>query len=200
MSSYIYLFNDMQGGEGRPRKEDPMRFLPRDLIPTEQRPLGYWLRVVENQLHDAMRGAFAEFGVTRREWRTLAILARGAATPAEIRAALPAKRRGGPGERPHGPRELRRGRPLDPAARRGGPRRSLEELLAELVERGWASIDGDRYALTAEGRRIHDELLHRVSTVRARVTAGIPEADYATTLATLERIAANTAPAEPEAR
>ena len=59
------------------------------------------------------------------------------------------------------------------------------------MSRGWANLDRGSYALTAEGERVHDAILARVQTVRANVTAGIPDADYATTMATLERIATN---------
>jgi hypothetical protein len=66
-----------------------------------------------------------------------------------------------------------------------------EPLLARLVDRGWATRDGDDYAATAEGTRIHDAVLSNVRKLRAQVTAGIPDADYATTLTTLERVAGN---------
>jgi hypothetical protein len=74
------------------------------------------------------------------------------------------------------------------------------------VARGWASLDGGSYALTAEGERIHDAVLANVQKVRATVTAGIPDADYATTMSTLERIATNVGwdpakrPARPHGR
>jgi hypothetical protein len=51
-----------------------MTFIRRDQIPTDRRPLGYWLRAIDGPLRATMRDAFATFGVTRREWRTLATL------------------------------------------------------------------------------------------------------------------------------
>jgi hypothetical protein len=151
-----------------------MKFIRRDHIPTDRRPLGYWLRAIEGPLRENMRGAFATFGVTRREWRTLTTLHAGAASAAEVEAAFPARRVHGPeGHRLH--RE----------------HRTIEQLLDGFVSRGWASFDRGSYALTAEGERVHDAILTNVQTLRANVTAGIPDADYTTTMATLERIAKN---------
>jgi hypothetical protein len=128
-----------------------MKFIRRDHIPTDRRPLGYWLRAIDRPLRENMRGALATFGVTRREWRTLTTLHSGPRSGAQ----------------------------------------SQEQILDDFVSRGWASLDRGSYALTAEGERVHDAILARVQTVRANVTAGIPDADYATTMATLERIATN---------
>ncbi|MEO5921425.1 MAG: hypothetical protein ABIQ01_09825 [Pseudolysinimonas sp.] len=155
-----------------------MKFIRRDHIPTDRRPLGYWLRAIDGPLRDTMRGAFATFGVTRREWRTLTTLHAGPASAADVKAALPPRRSHGPAgpgnvDRPH--RE----------------HRTIEQLLDGFVSRGWASLDRGSYALTAEGERIHDAVLANVQKVRATVTAGIPDADYTTTMATLERIATN---------
>jgi DNA-binding MarR family transcriptional regulator len=141
-----------------------MKYIDRNHIPTDKRPLGYWLRAIEGPLRQNMRDAFATFGVTRREWRTLTTLHNAPASAIDIEAALPPRRH---------------------------MSRPIQQLLDGFVERGWASLDRGSYALTAEGERIHDAVLTNVQTVRARVSAGIPDADYATTMATLQRIATN---------
>jgi hypothetical protein len=166
-----------------------MKFIGREHIPTDRRPIGYWLRAIEGPLRETMRGAFATFGVTRREWRTLAVLHDGPAPAADVAAAMPARRPAAPGHRIHPDRPHRE-------------RRTIEQLLDGFVDRGWASLDRGSYALTAEGERIHDALLANVQKVRMDVTAGIPDADYATTMATLERIAKNVGwdPAKGPAR
>lgn len=74
-------------------------------------------------------------------------------------------------------------------ARRGAHR--IHRILAEFVERGWVWFDGDRATLTDEGRAAHDSAFERVQAVRTELANGIPEADYATTLATLEKMARN---------
>jgi hypothetical protein len=150
-----------------------MKYIDKNHIPTDRRPLGFWLRAIEGPLRENMRGVFATFGVTRREWRTLTTLHAAPATVADLEAALPPRREHGP--RGHGPRT----------------HRTLEQLLDGFVQRGWATVDHGSYALTTEGERIHDAVLTNVQTVRAQVTAGIPDADYATTMATLEKIATN---------
>ena len=148
-----------------------MKYIDRNHIPTDRRPLGYWLRAIEGPLRESMRNAFATFGVTRREWRTLTTLHNGPATVADLEVALPPR----PERREHSPRV----------------HRTLEQLLDGFVQRGWATLDRGSYALTAEGERIYDAVLTNVQKVRAQVTAGIPDADYATTMTTLEKIAGN---------
>jgi hypothetical protein len=158
-----------------------MKFIRRDHIPTDRRPLGYWLRAIQGPLRDNMRGAFATSGVTRREWRTLTTLHAGPASAAEVEAALPPKR----ARRPLGPEHhIHQDRPHR-------DHRTIEQLLDGFVSRGWAGLDRGSYALSAEGERVHEAVLADVQSVRANVTAGIPDADYATTMATLERIAKN---------
>lgn len=150
-----------------------MQHIDRDHIPTDRRPLGYWLRAIERPLREHLREAFAAFGVTRREWRVLTTLHAAPSSLDEVREALPPHRHRGP-QRPLHPRH-----------------RSLEQVLDGFVARGWAALDEGRYALTPEGSRIHDAILANVERVRARVTDGIADEDYATTMATLERVAAN---------
>lgn len=155
-----------------------MKYIDRNHIPTDRRPLGFWLRAIDGQLRQTMREAFAGFGVTRREWRVLTTLHAAPASLAEIETALPPRR-----EHPHGPRG----------------HRTLEQVLDGFVQRGWSTVDRGSYALTAEGERIHDAVLANVQKVRTQVTAGIPDADYATTMSTLERIAGNVG-VDPAAR
>jgi hypothetical protein len=84
--------------------------------------------------------------------------------------------------------------PRHPFGHRGGrPGRGhrIQHILSEFVERGWVWFDGDRATLTDEGRAAHDAAFERVKAVRSRVADGIPEEDYATTLATLEKMARN---------
>ena len=154
-----------------------MKYIDKNTIPTDRRPLGFWLAAIQHPLREQMREAFASFGVTRREWRLLATLKREPATADELRAALP-------------PRPERGHRP-EGHGRHPGGRRTLEQVLDTFVNRGWASFDRGSYALTAEGERIHDTILGNVQKFRAQVTAGIPDADYATTMSTLEKVAVN---------
>ncbi|MFP3466743.1 hypothetical protein [Leifsonia sp. SIMBA_070] len=80
-------------------------------------------------------------------------------------------------------------RPAFDRSHRRGHR--IDRVLSDFVERGWVWFDGDRATLTDEGRAAHDRASERIRSVRADLAAGIPEEDYATTLATLERMAKN---------
>lgn len=53
------------------------------------RPIGYWLRVVDRRLDDAMRELFADEGITRRDWRRLNVIA-GTVDDERLRAKLEA--------------------------------------------------------------------------------------------------------------
>ncbi len=69
------------------------------------------------------------------------------------------------------------------AHRRGG------RTVRRLVDRGWiADIDGE-WTLTDEGRAAEADLAEVVGGIRARVRGAVSDADYATTLASLEAIA-----------
>jgi hypothetical protein len=124
-----------------------MKFIRREHIPADMR--------------ESIRSAFAAFGVTRREWRTLATLREGPASAAEVEAALRTRA----GNRPPRP-----DRPIHPRPQR--ERRTVEQLLDGFVDRGWASVDRGSYALTAEGERIHSAVLANVQKFRMGVTAG----------------------------
>src|SRR5215207_9036486 len=100
-----------------------MKYIDKNHLPTDRRPLGYWLRAIDGPLRESMRDAFAAFGVTRREWRTLTTLHLGATTLAELQTALPPRRHPGP------ERAMRPGQ------------RTLEQLLESFVNRGWATLD-----------------------------------------------------------
>ncbi|UOQ91328.1 hypothetical protein MUN74_09690 [Agromyces endophyticus] len=55
-----------------------------------QRPIGYWLRVVDRKLDDAMLELFAAEGITRRDWRRLNVIA-GTVDDERMRAKLAAR-------------------------------------------------------------------------------------------------------------
>lgn len=46
------------------------------------RPLGFWLKVIDRRLDEAMGDLFAEEGITRRDWRRLNLVAGTSPTPA----------------------------------------------------------------------------------------------------------------------
>lgn len=66
--------------------------------------------------------------------------------------------------------------------RHGGKR------VRSLAARGWAIEADDAWTLTDTGRRERDRIQGLVDEVRARVRGAVPEADLATTIASLETI------------
>lgn len=166
---------------------------------THNKPLGFWLAVVEHRTHDAMRAAFADQGVSRREWRLLNVIAQAPVTIDELKAAMPPRGGRGHGLRHRRPESERMSRDERPGRGERPTRRSTIEMLDALVERGWLTSDGGQFAITDEGSRMTADLGERISSVRATAGNGIPDADYATTVATLQAMARNLgwAPREP---
>ncbi|WP_345762352.1 hypothetical protein [Diaminobutyricibacter sp. McL0608] len=69
--------------------------------------------------------------------------------------------------------------------------RSVAEVLVSFTERGWVVLADGAATLTDAGRATHDEAESRVKELRASVSDGIDDADYQTTMATLEKMARN---------
>ena len=138
---------------------------------THNKPLGFWLAVVvEHRTHDAMRSAFADQGVSRREWRLLNVIENMPTTIEQIKAAMPPRSRR--------PRRERATRPET------SQRRSTADVIDELIRHGWADSDDEGLlTLTTEGMRVKQGLHERVAAVRSSAGADIADADYATTVA-----------------
>ena len=69
--------------------------------------------------------------------------------------------------------------------------RSVAEVLVSFTERGWVVLADGAATLTDAGRAAHDQAESRVKELRASVSDGIDDADYQTTMATLEKMARN---------
>jgi DNA-binding MarR family transcriptional regulator len=137
---------------GRPR---------RMTIPTDRRPIGFWLALVDRLLDERLEQTLGD--LTRRHWQVLNIVQQGHAGQREIDARL---------------------RPF-----LAGDATTVREI-ADLIERGWVEGTGT-YALTDVGADAFRSLLDRVSADRARTMDGITAEEYATTVRTLERVARN---------
>jgi hypothetical protein len=130
------------------------------------RPIGYWIKQVDRLLEDSFEHVLATEDCTRRHWQVLNTLGAGALAEREIeRAVLPFLT-------------------ANPAG--------VRSILADLRKRGWAEpLDGSRFRLTAAGRSAHQRLRTAVAAHRGRVSEGVSEQDYRTTLEVLERMAGN---------
>lgn len=129
-----------------------------------QRPIGYWVKVVDKLIDAQFAESAGDAGITRRQWQILNVLAeRGEATPEEVRAAIAPF--------------LDVGETLD---------QHLDGI-GDLV-----AVQGDDIRMTAEGiERLQSVKARSVQRLRDRVASGLTPEDYDTTLRSLERIARN---------
>jgi hypothetical protein len=130
-----------------------------------ERPLAYWLALVDRLVEERFAGALEEHGVTRTQYRVLGVLAGGPATAADLESAMS---------------DL----PPDPDGI------SAADELAELVESGWV-LAGDSYRITDRGEAAHARLDEMVDGLRATLTSGLSADEQAATAAALEQMARN---------
>jgi hypothetical protein len=130
-----------------------------------ERPLAYWLALVDRLVEERFAGALDEHGVTRIQYRVLGVLASGPASAADLEGALS---------------------DMPPDA----DGTSAAEELAELVDSGWVHSDG-AYTITERGAAAHDRLADVVDELRATLTEGLSDEEQAATAVALERMARN---------
>lgn len=130
-----------------------------------ERPLAYWLALVDRLVEEKFAAALEEHGVTRIQYRVLGVLAAGPASAADLEGALS---------------------DMPPDA--DGV--SAQEELHELIDSGWVHSDG-AYSITDRGAAAHDRLADVVDELRATLTNGLSEDEQAATAVALERMALN---------
>jgi hypothetical protein len=132
----------------------------------DQRPIGYWLRLVENLVNEQFSATLDEHGVTRIQWQLLNVLAGGQATVIQLDSAV---------------------RPFLVAS---GDQTSVDHL-TELIDSGWVDATQSGYELTERGHGARDRLSNVVAAQRTDMAAGVTPDEYLTSLRTLEKIARN---------
>lgn len=134
---------------------------------TVPKPLGFWVKLVDQLIDEMFATTLEEHGLTRRQWQILSILSRGSVTPSELEVAL------GPfGESSSGEGSV--------------------EQVSELVESDWVAADDEgRLTLTQRGTGAFEGIADVVEEARASVTNGVPPEDFETAAAVLERMARN---------
>jgi DNA-binding MarR family transcriptional regulator len=146
--------------------------MPTATVPTDRRPLGFWLKLVDRLLDEGFERILAGAGLTRRHWQALTTLQQGPATVQELDARL--------------------------APFLDDQEPTTRPVLDDLSARGWATWRaGDQAAVTPTGAAAHRELLADVSAHRRRVSDGITAEEYGATVAVLERMATNLGWADP---
>jgi hypothetical protein len=150
---------------------------------TEQRPIGYWLKVVDRLLEEQFASTLEEHGLTRRQWQLLNVLTEGEATAEKLDLAIAPF--------------LAAATPATPGAPGGGAAESSMEHLAELVESEWVEAHGNTLRLTERGSGAIGRLSTVVAEQRTMVTSGVTEEEYRSTLSVLQRVASNMGYREP---
>jgi len=143
---------------------------------TDQRPIGFWLKLVDRLIDEQFASTLEEHGVTRRQWQLLNVLSRGAATVEQLDAAV-------------APFLASRG---DDAA----PESSTEHL-GELIDSAWVDSTAAGYELTERGEAAFRRLADVVAEQRTTIARGITDAEYLATVDVLSRVAHNLGWTEP---
>ncbi len=131
-----------------------------------QRPLGFWLKLVDGLINQQFDGLVEEHGVTRPQWQIMNVLAENPSSETELTNVL---------------------KPFFDST----VSVSAAEPVTELLESGWVEFDGERYSLTELG---HDSLLRLGEVVehqREKITENIPAEEYEAALDVLQRMARN---------
>ncbi|MBD7996515.1 MarR family transcriptional regulator [Arthrobacter sp. Sa2CUA1] len=139
---------------------------------TQERPIGFWLKLVDQLVDEQYGASFEEHGVTRRQWQMMNMLTNGPATEQELSDQL---------------------RPFFPPVEAG----TSKELIDELAESGWVAVQDGEYALTELGSRSLENLRGAVERIRDQLTSEVSEEEYAALVGVLQRMAGNLGWSEP---
>lgn len=139
-----------------------------------QRPIGFWLKLVDQLIDERFASTLEEHGVTRRQWQLLNVLSRGPATVEQLDAAVAPFL----------------SRTVSSESESGEPESSAEHL-SELIESAWVDATASGYELTERGRTAFDALAETVGELRAEMSEGLTPEQYQQTVDALERMARN---------
>lgn len=135
----------------------------------EDRPIGYWLKLLDGLIEASLDQALAAEGATRRQWQALNMIhtaEQGAATSAVI------------------------GEALEPFL--DDDQGAAHRVLEELIRKGWVRMRPDGVVSpTSSGLDAHARLRRHVMSIRDALTQGVTEGEYLATLRVLRRMAAN---------
>jgi len=133
---------------------------------TEERPIGFWLKLVDQLVDEQFGASFEEHGLTRRQWQMMNLLTNGPATGPELSDQL---------------------RPFFPPVETG----TSAELIDELVDSGWVAVRDGQYSLTELGTRSLENLRGAVERIRDQLTEEVSEEEYTALVSVLKRMAGN---------
>jgi hypothetical protein len=146
------------------------------------KPIGYWVKLVDRLIDGLFATTLEEHGITRRQWQLLNVLSNGPAGVERLDIEV------APFLAPSSATE-----PPPP-----GSHTSSLESLTELVESDWIAVNSSVYDLTDRGRTVVARLTAVIADERTRVTVGVTPEEYETTIRVLETMARNLDPESVE--
>ena len=129
----------------------------------DDRPLGYWLKSLDQLIEDTFAQTLRNHGIIRRHWQLMNVLVSGVHAKEGIAAALA------------------------PFWVEGAI--TADQALADLIAAGW--VTQETYALNDAGRAVFAEIAAEVVGVRERTTAGLSDDDYRATVRNLRQMVEN---------
>ncbi|TDC55610.1 MarR family transcriptional regulator [Actinomadura sp. KC345] len=137
-----------------------------------RRPLGYWLKLLDQLIEEHLDHVLMRKGIRRRHWQVMNLLKRHTDRGGR---SIPATRK-------------------DIAEQLGpfwsGSEVTLSEVLNELIQRGWLTKT-EPYGLTAAGEGAHAILAPIVQQAAGRIDDGVTAQEHAATVDVLRRMTAN---------
>src|SRR4051794_21201458 len=112
---------------------------------TDQRPIGFWLKLVDRLIDEQFATTLEEHGVTRRQWQLLNVLSLGPSTVEQLDNAIA------------------------PFLAGGESGESSTEHLTELIDSGWVDATPSGYEVTERGKTAFDRLSEVVGQQRTRM-------------------------------
>jgi DNA-binding MarR family transcriptional regulator len=133
-----------------------------------EKPIGYWLRKLDNLIDAQFERQLSDAGLSRRQWQLLNLLEDGPRSVPDLQVELEPFLHGGASE--------------------------LNDALSGLVTRSWAESTDNIANLTKTGQAQFGVVKAKVAELRQGLMAGISPEEYEATLDVLVRMAANLEP------
>jgi hypothetical protein len=135
------------------------------------RPIGYWLKKLNNLIDEEFERQLGEASLSRRQWQVLNLIEDGPRSVPELESEL----------EPF----------LRDALEHLGEAQDLGQGLPGLVMRGWVDWIENIVSLTETGQAQLELLKARVAELRQALTAGISAQEYQATIDVLARMTTN---------
>jgi DNA-binding MarR family transcriptional regulator len=127
-------------------------------------PIGYYLKLADNYLTKGIDEIQGQFGLNRIEWQVLnSIYEKQGVLKSDILELM---------------------KPLADSC-------LVEAILTKLIEKNQVESHNDILLLTTAGRQLHNSCLDTQQEFRKKAVTDISEADYQTTISTLQKLIAN---------